>query len=299
MPIPTLVLDEIASGKILHYKQAYPPHHRIKLVDGDIVALAAAMKSEYCDLRSLDLSDNEITNEGLEFLLVAFTESVPRLERLNLSRNQLTPACAENLMALLKESVYLSELRLSGNVIGSEGMKCLASALPQRLGQVALYLSGCQIGDEGIDALCELIEENKLSGVKVDAKEFSATALDKLLAAFRQNPLPIFFISNIPQSDASLESRLGEKSPLILFSTAAKICSLRTRWPKKTGTVDILEGLDVRRAAAGTPDSDATSAVETTPVSMRGASRWRTPQKIEWAAPKFLEDMRASRAVPR
>ena len=97
-------------------------------------------------------------------------------------------------MALLKESVYLSELRLSGNVIGSEGMKCLASALPQRLGQVALYLSGCQIGDEGIDALCELIEENKLSGVKVDAKEFSATALDKLLAAFRQNPLPIFLL---------------------------------------------------------------------------------------------------------
>ena len=72
MPIPTLVLDEIASGKILHYKQAYPPHHRIKLVDGDIVALAAAMKSEYCDLRSLDLSDNEITNEGLRIFVGCF-----------------------------------------------------------------------------------------------------------------------------------------------------------------------------------------------------------------------------------
>ena len=111
MPIPTLVLDEIASGKIFHYKKVYPPHHRIKLVNTDIVALAEAMKSEDCHLRSLDLSDNDITDEGLKLLLVAFTESVPRLERLNLSRNQLTPACAENLMALLKESVYLSELR--------------------------------------------------------------------------------------------------------------------------------------------------------------------------------------------
>lgn len=65
----------------------------------------------YGGLRSLDLSGNKITDEGVQLLAKAICEA-PRLDQLILSNNKITEKCIEPLAATLKTNKILKVLDL-------------------------------------------------------------------------------------------------------------------------------------------------------------------------------------------
>lgn len=70
----------------------------------------------YGGLRSLDLSGNRISDEGVQLIAKAVCET-PRLELLILANNKITEKCIEPLAATLRTNKTLKVLDLQGNGI--------------------------------------------------------------------------------------------------------------------------------------------------------------------------------------
>jgi len=66
-------------------------------------------------LKSVDLSGNKITDEGIADLAKAVCES--NVEELDLANNKLTEKCVDTLVAILKTKKTLKVLNLEGNGI--------------------------------------------------------------------------------------------------------------------------------------------------------------------------------------
>jgi len=76
----------------------------------------------YGGLRSLDLTGNRITDEGVQLLAKAICEA-PRLELLLLANNKITEKCIEPLAATLRTNKTLKLLDLQGNGITNRVFK--------------------------------------------------------------------------------------------------------------------------------------------------------------------------------
>lgn len=66
-------------------------------------------------MRELDLSNNKITDSGVQHLAKAICEC--HVESLNLANNKINEKCMEQLSAVLKFAKQLKQLNLEGNGI--------------------------------------------------------------------------------------------------------------------------------------------------------------------------------------
>ena len=110
--------------------------------------------------------------EAAQLAEVLASGAAPRLEKLNLSRNEIgEEGCKALAAALGKEGAAprLEKLELAFNKIGDEGCKALAAALGKegaapRLKE--LWLQSNEIGDEGCKALAAALKEGAASSLK-------------------------------------------------------------------------------------------------------------------------------------
>ena len=75
----------------------------------------------FSGLRGLDLSDNKITDNGVQHLAKAICES--QVEVLIIANNKLTEKCIEPLAGILKTNKVLKVLNLEGNGITNRVFK--------------------------------------------------------------------------------------------------------------------------------------------------------------------------------
>ncbi len=108
----------------------------------------------YEELKSLDLSNLNITEESFRNLEIFIHRYFPKIKSLNLARNRIGPSGAAHLAGLTQ----LKTLDLSSNRIGEAGAAHLA-----RLTQLkTLDLTNNHIGDEGVAHLARLSQLKKL-----------------------------------------------------------------------------------------------------------------------------------------
>ena len=119
--------------------------------------LAEALTNSNCKLNSLDLCGNDITNEGVKHLAEALTNSNCKLNSLDLRVNNITNKVVKHLAeALTNSNCKLNSLDLCGNDITNEGVKHLAEALMNSNCKLnSLVLGVNRITNEGVKHLAE------------------------------------------------------------------------------------------------------------------------------------------------
>ena len=96
----------------------------------EFLVFSSSVSDSNCKLRSLNLSNNIVTDEGVEYLAKALKNSNCKLNLLDLSGNNVTDEGAKCLAEALKQSnCKLKRLHLGLNYVTNEGAECLAKAL--------------------------------------------------------------------------------------------------------------------------------------------------------------------------
>ena len=125
----------------------------------------AKMLSENSNVRKFDLTENGITNEGVNILAKSLCKNTT-LESLTLFKNDLafkneSPSKFTGVSEMLATNDKLEELWLGDNPLGSAGVTWIAEALEsnERVKHLGLRSTGCD--DEGAAALAKMLGINK------------------------------------------------------------------------------------------------------------------------------------------
>ncbi|XP_037119702.1 NACHT, LRR and PYD domains-containing protein 3-like isoform X1 [Syngnathus acus] len=131
-----------------------------KLSKKSCEALASVLSSPG-SLRELDLSWNDLHDDGLEALAAGLAKPQCTLQVLELRKCQLSKKSCEALASVLSSPGSLSHLDLSGNNLHDDGLEALAAGLakPQCTLQV-LELMGCKISTRGCVSLAKALRSN-------------------------------------------------------------------------------------------------------------------------------------------
>uniref|UniRef100_A0AAY5KWS4 NACHT domain-containing protein n=1 Tax=Esox lucius TaxID=8010 RepID=A0AAY5KWS4_ESOLU len=133
-------------------------------------SLASTLKSNFSNLKKLDLSDNDLENAGVQLLFTGLVDPNCKLETLRLSFCGVTEEGCDSLAsALMSKSCHLRELDLSNNDLGNSGVKRLSSGLGNPHCKLeTLRLSGCLVTEEGCVSLVSALKSNPSHLKKLD-----------------------------------------------------------------------------------------------------------------------------------
>uniref|UniRef100_UPI0037E993A1 NACHT, LRR and PYD domains-containing protein 14-like n=1 Tax=Semicossyphus pulcher TaxID=241346 RepID=UPI0037E993A1 len=124
-------------------------------------ALAAVLSTRESYLRDLDLGYNSISDSGVETLAEGLSNEDSRLKTLRLKGCGVSSQACKYLTKALKESQKLTELDLSNNDIGNEGVQHLAIGLRSPECRLeTLRLSQCNIEHTGCFYLASALQRN-------------------------------------------------------------------------------------------------------------------------------------------
>ena len=117
-------------------------------------ALSSLFRSKTFCLRSLDMSEVGIDNEGM-ITLASGLAAIQSLESLNLSNNAISDEGLQALAVGLSNNKNLESLNLSrnGGSFSAIGLRCLSDVIPTALNLRELNLEGNSINDEYLQAL--------------------------------------------------------------------------------------------------------------------------------------------------
>lgn len=132
----------------------------LNLEDEGAIAIANALKESADSLEVLDLVGNEITAKGASTLAACIAVK-HNLAKLNLSENELKDEGAIVISKALEEGhLKLIELDMSQNYLGRVGARALAQVVVQKPEFKLLNIDGNFISDEGIDEVKEIFKKN-------------------------------------------------------------------------------------------------------------------------------------------
>ncbi|XP_054465297.1 NACHT, LRR and PYD domains-containing protein 12 [Anoplopoma fimbria] len=122
-----------------------------------------ALMSEHCSLTDLDLSVNDLFQEGALLLCKALRRPGCPMEKLSLGRCELTPPVFEELSSVLRGGTSrLKSLIVGVNEVGDQGVKHLLDALAHPnclLEELDLEMTG--LTDACVQDLCAALRTNK------------------------------------------------------------------------------------------------------------------------------------------
>uniref|UniRef100_A0A3B3REW3 NACHT LRR and PYD domain-containing protein n=1 Tax=Paramormyrops kingsleyae TaxID=1676925 RepID=A0A3B3REW3_9TELE len=125
-------------------------------------SLASALRSNPSHLRELDLSYNQPGDSGMKLLSAVLEDPNCTLEKLQVSRCELTEKCCEVLASALRSiSSSLRELDLSDNDLQDSGVKLLSAGLGDPHCKLGVQrMSGCRVTEEGCSSLASALRSN-------------------------------------------------------------------------------------------------------------------------------------------
>ncbi|XP_066228698.1 NACHT, LRR and PYD domains-containing protein 7 [Saccopteryx leptura] len=112
-------------------------------------------------LQFLDLTDNELRDEGVKLLCTTLRHPKCFLQRLSLENCHLTEACGKELSSALIVNQRLTHLCLAKNDLGDRGLKLLCEGLSYPECQLrTLVLWQCNITKRGCKHISKLLQED-------------------------------------------------------------------------------------------------------------------------------------------
>ena len=200
-------------------------------------------------ITNLDLSWNNISDVGVEFLTRALTTNFV-ITQLDLFGNSIGAVGAEHIAGALATSA-ITTLDLGRNNIGDAGAASIADALANNTSITQLYLAFNHIGDQGISALSQALQNNttlralNLGALNLDENNITLASeaviidllknshisalivdVDSIEQAIKplleENRLINEFIDNVKQNASFGGIDMGYLLPYFDFSPAAK-----------------------------------------------------------------------------
>ena len=128
----------------------------------EMTEVGTSALSEWCklndSLQSLEISDNNITDNGLMRIL----DNLPgKLVRLIIKSCWLTYNGAVNVAKLLVINKTLKYLDISENNIGDDGISAISDSLHVNTTLIQLVARGCQFQIKGAESIARMLQENK------------------------------------------------------------------------------------------------------------------------------------------
>ncbi|XP_043115555.1 NACHT, LRR and PYD domains-containing protein 12-like isoform X2 [Puntigrus tetrazona] len=135
---------------------------RCGLTHESCAALASALNSNPSHLRKLDLSENNLGDEGVKLFSDGLKNPQCKLETMQLRFCNLSyKSCAVLASALRSNPSHLRELDLSENELGDDGVNLLSDGVRNTLCKLEiLWLRDCDVSDEACAALTSALESN-------------------------------------------------------------------------------------------------------------------------------------------
>ncbi|XP_038144092.1 NACHT, LRR and PYD domains-containing protein 12-like [Cyprinodon tularosa] len=124
--------------------------------------LSSVLSSNFCCLRELDLSSNDLQDSGVKLLCAALGSPQCSVETLRLNQTSITESCCEELSSVFcSQSSKLKQVDLNNNDLGDQGMKLLSVGLQSSNCVLeTLRLSGCMISVKGCSFLEYALQTN-------------------------------------------------------------------------------------------------------------------------------------------
>ena len=184
----TLVHALQSSGeKILHFNLEFNHISDLGCIEISKLFGGKDHNHGFCNLKSLNLRNNAIRNEGVKYLTTALINNNCKLNSLALQDNEITDKGVEHLTkALTNTNCKLSSLYLAANNITVEGVKHLTAALINSNCKLnSLGLANNKVTVEGVNHLtAALINSNcKLNSLELAENEITDEAVKHLTAA--------------------------------------------------------------------------------------------------------------------
>ncbi|XP_062399773.1 NACHT, LRR and PYD domains-containing protein 12-like [Sardina pilchardus] len=121
--------------------------------------LASVLQRTPSHLRELDMSNNDLQDEGVELLYVGLRDPQCKLEILRLAGCGLTEKSGDILaFALQSVNSHLRELDLSKNTLGDCGGKLGSEALTPHCKMETLRLAGCKLTEESCEVVASAVQ---------------------------------------------------------------------------------------------------------------------------------------------
>ncbi|UJR32728.1 hypothetical protein I4U23_020187 [Adineta vaga] len=114
-------------------------------------------------LNYLDLSHNQISDDGIATLVKILATNNETLTKLGLAKNQITDEGMKCLVKLIKTNRTLTQLDLCSNKIGNEGTRLLMNAITnhQSTIEVLWLMNNPLISDESVDSIIQMIKQTR------------------------------------------------------------------------------------------------------------------------------------------
>ncbi|CAF0728585.1 unnamed protein product [Adineta steineri] len=205
---------------------------RVRLRDNYITCQGSSILSEglynNTTLESLDLRNNQISDLGVQYLSSSIIYA--NIKTLNLESNEITAEGAQYLAQMLKDNRTITEIYLSKNRLGDQGIELIANALsndvlnlsgqPNKVLYVNnpstlqhLYIGQNEITDEGLKHLSNMLKTNRtLTWLWLAGNDISnqgVEVLSNILADYNISIEWLFLNSNKLITDASIDALLN------------------------------------------------------------------------------------------
>ncbi|XP_062396981.1 NACHT, LRR and PYD domains-containing protein 12-like [Sardina pilchardus] len=124
--------------------------------------MASVLQSAPSHLRELDMSGNDLQDEGVELLCAGLRDPQCKLETLRLNQCHLSKASCEMMASVLQRTPsHLRELDMSDNDLQDEGVKLLCVGLSKPQCKLeTLRLAGCKLTEESCKAVASALQSS-------------------------------------------------------------------------------------------------------------------------------------------
>ncbi|XP_073699549.1 uncharacterized protein [Garra rufa] len=195
-----------------------------ELGDTRVNQIAALLEDKHCQLNTLILNNNCITEGGCRVLAAALNSNPSNLTELDLSENKLGNPGMKIILTLFENvQCRLEKLKLSNCRIAEEGYKALASALRSNTSHlIELDLTGNDPGQSGVKELNDLLQDElcSLKTIRFLKSPAAEEACEYLTEVLGKSPL---LLKELDLSEGKLGDLDGDKLSALLMDSHSKL----------------------------------------------------------------------------